>query len=208
MKRLRNISAVVIALGTMTIGSVLPAQELPSAKTAYKQLYSIAKKPTEVRILREDLIPANLLPAIKAAATVQKYYEALALSPSEGIQGGSAFQAVNYHTPETANAAALAGCNAKKKKESEACVVVAQFVPKKYEGAGDFSLSYVASVEFAHKYRRKSKHRAFAISLSTGNWGHATGAASQEAAKAAAIADCAQKSDGAGAGDCAVVSVD
>ncbi len=208
MKRLRIMSTALLVVGSLTTGSALFAQELLSAKAAYKQLYSTAKKPTEVRILREDLIPASLVPAIRAAAAVQKYYEAFALSPSEGIQAGSAFQAINYHSAATANAAALAGCNAKKKKASEDCVVVAEFLPKGYKGAREFSLSYVASVEFAKKYRRKAKHRAFAVSVASGNWGHAIGAGSQAEAEAAAVADCTQKSGGAGAADCAVVSVD
>jgi hypothetical protein len=182
------------------------AQEVPSARTAHKQLYRTGNKMTEVRIVRRDLIPPNLIPVIESAAKIQKYYEAFAVSPTEGISSTSAFQAINFHTIASANAAAVNGCNAKKKSDSEDCVVVAEFLPKGYDGPRSFSLSAIASKEFSKKYRRSGKQKAFAISPTTGFWGRAVKAASIEQARAVAVAECKKQAAAVGGQDCVVVS--
>jgi len=182
------------------------AQDLPRARVAVKQLYKTGKKATEVKILRPDLIPAPLLPAIKRAATIQKYYEAMAASPSEGLQSGSAFQAINHHTAAAADAAAIAGCNAKKKKGSDDCVVVAEFLPKGYAGPRAISLSMNATKVFAGKYRRAFRNKAFAISPSSGEWGWVKRAKTLDQAKSGALAACAQKAAAKGANDCRLIS--
>jgi len=189
-----------------TIAVPVSAQGVPSARTANKQLYRTGKKMTEVRIVRRDLIPPNLIPVIEGAAKIQKYYEAFAVIPTEGISATSAFQAINFHTIATANAAAVNGCNAKKKAESEDCVVVAEFLPKGYDGPRSFSLSAIASKEFSKKYRRSGKQKAFAISPATGFWGRAVKVGSLEAARAAAVAECKAQAAAVGGQDCVVVS--
>ncbi len=206
MKILRGCVVPVLVTALMAFPAL--AEDLPTAKTAHKQLYKTGKRATVVRILREDLIPEALLPAIKMAARIQKYYEAMAVSPTEGMQSRSAFQAINHHTVEAAHAAAIAGCNAKKKKASEDCVVVAEFLPKAYKAPRAFSLSALASAEFSKKYRRSGKSKAFAISPSTGHWGRAVKAASPEEARAAALAECAELAAVDGGKDCVVVSQD
>ncbi len=202
IKRVFVLAGLALALG----GTVAMAQQVPNARKAGRQLYRVGRNMTEVRIVRPDLIPDALKPAIKSAASVQKYYEAFAVSPSEGLQADSAFQAINFHTAAEAGAAAVAGCNAKKKKESEACVVVAEFLPKKYDGPRAFSLSANATVAFGKKYRYKGRKKAFAISPQTGNWGQAVRAATLAEARAKALADCAAKALAAGGSDCRVVS--
>ncbi|NOX40725.1 MAG: hypothetical protein GXP05_09475 [Alphaproteobacteria bacterium] len=194
----------LIFVGTLAVP--VSAQDVLSARAANKQLYRTGKKMTEVRIVRRDLIPPNLIPVIEGAAKIQKYYEAFAVSPTEGISATSAFQAINFHTIASANAAAVSGCNAKKKAESEDCVVVAEFLPKGYDGPRAFSLSAIASKEFSKKYRRSGKQRAFAISPATGFWGRAVKANSIEAARTTAVAECKSRAAAVGGQDCVVVS--
>lgn len=197
---------VATGLALAVIGSVASAQQVPNTRSAARQLFRVGKGTTEVRIVRPDLIPDALKPAIKAAAAFQKYYEAFAVSPSEGIEASSAFQAINFNTAAEAGAAAVAGCNAKKAKKSRDCVVVADFLPKKYDGPRAFSLSANATKAFFKKYRWKGRYKAFATSAQTGNWGFAVRAATIAKARAKALANCAAKATAVGQNDCKVVS--
>lgn len=199
--RITLTTLAILAAGTATAG------DLPTAKEAAKNLYKTGRNPTVVRVLVPDMVPESYAAALKSAAKVQKFFEAMAASPSEGMLAASATLAANFHSAEAAHAAAIAGCNAKKAAGAKACVVIAEFLPKKYRGPGGFSLSFQATEAFG-KYRRAKGSKAFAISDSTGNWGEAVKAASPEAASAAAIAVCAAKAAKHGAKDCRVVSVD
>ncbi len=182
------------------------AQDLPNAREAAKMLHKTGKSATEVHILRPDLVPESYKIALQQAAGVQKYFEALAVSPTEGLLASSGTQAINFHTAATAHAAAIYGCNKKKKAASESCVVVAEFLPKGYNGPSGFSLSSNATEEFTGKYKRAWKSKAFAISPSTGNWGSAIKAANPDEARILSLADCNAKPSGNG--DCVVVSQD
>jgi len=182
------------------------AQDLPTAREGQKLLASVAKNTTEVRILRPDLVPEIYQTALTQAAGLQKFFEALAISPTEGMLGKSGIHAINFHSAADAHKAAIAGCNKKKLKASKSCVVVAEFLPKGYSPSATFSLSHNATVEFTAKYKRSGKSKAFAISHSTGNWGQAVKAGSTAAAQAAALVDCNAKTGGNG--DCIVVSAD
>ncbi|MFQ5437736.1 MAG: 5-aminolevulic acid synthase [Paracoccaceae bacterium] len=206
MNFIQTAGATCIALICSALASPVLAGDLPTSKQAKKMLFKAGKKPTEVRFLREDLIPANMIPAFRMGASMQKYYESLAISPTEGLRAKSAFQAVNFHSAASADRAALAGCNAAKKKKSDDCVVIVQFVPKGYDGPRDFSLSALATADFSRKYRWARKNKAFAISPETGNWGRALKAKTLEAARAAAIAECSAMAGGAGDAGCVVVS--
>jgi len=190
----------------VAVSGAADAGEILSARVARSMLYKVGKNPTEVKILREDLIPPNLIPVIKMGAKIQKYYEALAVSPSEGLQSGSAFQAINFHSEADAASAATTGCNAKKKKDSDDCVVVAEFLPKGYDGPRKFSLSAIATATFAKKYRWSRKNKAFAISPLTGNWGQATKATSAQAARSQALAACSAMAGVGGDNSCVIVS--
>jgi len=194
---------VLPMIAAVFVTSLASAQEVPNARDAAKQLFKTGKRATIVNILRPDLVPESLLSALKQAPQIQKYYEAFAASPSEGMSAPSAFLAVNYHSAAGAHAAAISVCNAKKKKASQGCVVVAEFLPKGYTEPRAFSLSANATVAFK-KYRRAGKNKAFAISEATGQWGQAVKAASTVAAQSAALAECTAK----GAKDCRIVSLD
>ena len=204
LKLLRNLvlPAALMALAA----NAAQAQDLPTAAEARKDLYKTGKRVTIVRILVPDLVPAPYKTALEKAASIQKYYEAMAASPSEGMLAASASHAANHHSAAAAHEAAIAGCNAKKKSGSKACVVVAEFLPKTYEGPRDFSLSANATEVFGKSYRRARGDKAFAISPQTGNWGEAVKAGSLEAARAEALAACAAKAAKAGAKDCVLVS--
>lgn len=197
-----------LAAASLMMAGAVAAQELPSAKMASKQLYKTRKNSTIVRILVPDLVPAPYQAALENAAKLQKYYEAMAASPTEGMLAESAVHAINHHSAAAAHKAAISGCNAKKKKASKSCVVIAEFLPKGYTGPQSFSLSFNASDLFAKKYKRAGKSKAFAISTSTGHWGDDVKADSVEAAKSAALAACATKAAKDGGDDCAIVSVD
>jgi hypothetical protein len=197
----------VLGFGLALMGSIAFAQEVPKARDAQKQLFKVGKRAVELKVLRPDLVPDNYKAALETAVGIQKYYEAMAASPSEGMLASSATLAVNYHSAETAGVAAIAGCNAKKKEESEPCVVIAEFLPKGYDGPRAFSLSFNATEAF-RKYRRAGKPKAFAISPATGEWGQAVKAGSIAAADQAALAACAVLAAKKEAGDCRIVSRD
>lgn len=204
MKR-KFLAIASLALATLAATS-LGAQDLPNARDAAKQLFKTGKNKTMVRIVRPDLVPAQYQDALQNAAKLQKFYEAMAASPSEGLLAPSASQAINHNSAAAAAAAAIAACDAKIKKGAEACVVVAEFLPKGYKEPRAFSLSYNASEIFAKKYKRAQKPKAFASSATTGEWGQAVKAGSVEAARAAALAECSAKAAQQGADDCVIIS--
>jgi hypothetical protein len=206
--RLARPAAYMISALLAVCGPVAQAQDLPDARTLAKALYKTGKRATEVSILRADLVPAAYRAALENAVEIQHYFEAMAASPDEGMLAGSAFLAANHHSAAAAHAAAIAGCNSKKKSASQSCVVIAEFLPKGYKGAGAFSLSHDATEYFAKEYRRAKAPKAFAISPAAGSWGAATGAGSQAAASEAALADCAAKAAKLGVKDCRLVSAE
>lgn len=206
MKFPRVIAQACLAL--IATATLAVAADLPDARTVAKGLYKTGKRAVETRVLHPDLVPAPYVSALEKAASVQNYYEAMAISADEGMLASSAFLAINFHTREAAAKAAIAGCNAAKKKSSKSCVVLAEFLPKKYNGPGVVSLSYNASEVFAKSYRRAGKPKSFAISPSSGEWGLAVKAASNDAADTAALADCAAKAKKKGFADCVLVSRD
>jgi len=202
--KIKSLAIIAVIAAAAAAGAL--AQDLPDQRTAQKMLFKDGKNATEVRILRPELIPESYQAALHQAAKLQKYYEALAVSPTEGLLAKSGTQAINFHTAAAAHVAAIYGCNKKKAKASADCVVVAEFLPKGYTGAQTFSLSNNATEEFRKAYRRGGKSKAFAISPSTGNWGQAVKAGSADAARTTALADCNAKPGGNG--DCEVVSQD
>ncbi len=202
--------AEIATMGTiiaMALGaSQVMAQQLPNARMAARDLYRTGKNATIIRFLRPDLIPAQVRATLEKAPQVQSYYAAIAISPSEGLMGKSAMQAVNFHDPASAARAAIAGCDSKRARKSAPCVVIADFLPRGYGPGRSFSLSARATEAFKGKYRRARRNKAFAVSAASGNWGMAVKAATIEEARAAALADCAAKAAKAGADDCVVVS--
>jgi hypothetical protein len=127
-----------------------------------------------------------------------RYYAAVAYSPDEGLLSEALQSAINYHSPESASAAAIAACNAARTAGTAPCRVAAQILPRDYQPRG-FTLSYDATEEFRGAYRRARAPKAFAISNATGAWGIGGSAAE-------AIATC--NAAARGAGDCRAVVQD
>ena len=105
--------------------------------------------------------------------------------------------AVNHHSVEAAEAAALRDCDAKR-KGAEPCAVAVVLRPDGWD-VRPFQLSQAATEALRKDYGR-SGPRAMAVSATTGAFGLGAG----EAAAEVAIAACAK----AGATDCAVVVAD
>lgn len=126
----------------------------------------------------------------------QPYYGAIAISPDEGLMVEATVAAVNHHTIAAAEAAALQGCEAKRKGKA-ACAVVALIRPEGFESRA-LTLSADATRAVADHYAAPG---ALAISPSTGLFALAKG----RGAGAAAIKACDEK---AGAGDCTLAFED
>lgn len=126
----------------------------------------------------------------------QPYYGAIAISPDEGLMVVATVAAVNHHSTEAAEAAALKGCEAQRKGKAD-CAVVALIRPEGFEPRA-LTLSSDASKAVAEHYKEPG---ALAISPETGLFALAAGAGAGDAA----VAACNEK---AGAGDCVVAFAD
>ncbi|SEM82945.1 protein of unknown function [Gemmobacter aquatilis] len=153
-------------------------------------------KGSAVEMLPQDVLSETDVKALTMVGTGQPYYGAIAISPSEGLMVEATVAAVNHHSTEAAEAAALKGCEEKRKGEA-ACAVVALIRPEGWE-ARDLQLSSDATAAVQGDYTAPG---ALAISGSTGMFGLAKGTD----AGAAAVAACEEK---AKAGDCVVAVAD
>lgn len=135
---------------------------------------------------------------IIAVAQDQRYFAALAFAPDAGILAEPTVMAANYHSRETAHAAALAQCN-EIREGGAPCTLALEVRPAGWE-ARTLHLSADATEAFEGSFSRAPTPRAFAISDTTAAWGTGAGAAAAEIALAA----CAE----GGAEDCRVVIAD
>ena len=126
------------------------------------------------------------------------YYAAMAVSPGDPAESGSAVALANFHSLDAAEAAALAGCEARRQTGRE-CVIVATVAPRKYD-ARPLTLSVEATVAVRGDYRKLDAPKAFAVSPSTGAWAFARGDGAR------ALAQCSAKAGEAN--DCRVVIAD
>ncbi len=189
------------------------ASPLPAAREIARQLFSTRPGRTDMRITAEWL-DADLAKGLRLAGRTQPYYGAFAASPDRGLYDESATAAVNYHDLDHAAAEALASCNARLKKGERPCVIVAEVLPKGFaRKAPRITLSMSATRAFRKSYLRARKHKAFAVSRTSGAWGMGTDARSGALAEAQALADCRaharEKSASPEAGrDCTVITRD
>lgn len=130
--------------------------------------------------------------ALEAYGADFAYYGAMAVSPGDRVDSGSAVALANFHSPEAAAAAALEGCEARR-KEGDACIIVATINPRRYENRA-LTLSVEATAALKGEYRRLEAPKAFAISPSSGAWAFARGdgtrALDQCEARAQGVRDC------------------
>lgn len=179
-----------IAAALVAISGAAAAQDLLSGKEAQRQLF---KTNGAVGAVSPTLSAADQ-DILAQVAQTQRYYGAIALSPDEGLLSEATVAAANYHSVEPARTAALAACNAKRKKGSASCVIGADILPPRYEEGRALQLNMEASTAVAKDYRRLRGDKSFAISEGTGNWGFGE-------SDAAALSACASQ----GASDCAVL---
>lgn len=127
------------------------------------------------------------------------YYGAVAAAPADGLVGPATQIAQNLHSPQAANAAALAACQ---KLAHSACSVVAQILPKGFK-ARPLTLSQTATADFG-SYRKAKGPKAMAASASTDAWAVATGIGASVGARR----ECDRLAASHGVKDCAVVVAD
>lgn len=163
-----------------------------SGKDAKKMLF--APVLAEVEILAEAGLPQDQAQVLVMVGEGQPYYGAIAIAPEEGLMSEATVAAANFHDTTAAASAALAECNAKKKTATE-CVVAGFIRPKGWQDTG-FGLSSDASAALKDY---KMKTGAFAVSVSTGAFGMASGQGAAESA----LQNCAAKNEKAT--DCALV---
>ncbi|MFN4099852.1 MAG: 5-aminolevulic acid synthase [Pararhodobacter sp.] len=154
-----------------------------------------------VEVLRHDMTGLSEQEAsvLTSVVQTQKYYAAVAYAPDMGIMAEPTVMSANYHSPEAARAAALAGCNARRTGGRD-CALALEVRPAGWEARG-LSLSADATTDFETTYLAASGSRALAVSASSGQWGIGRG----NAAAAEAVAACQTDT---GVSDCAVVIAD
>jgi hypothetical protein len=184
-----------LAAGLALLATGAVAEPMAAAQ-ARKALYS-AKTPLAVVMRKHPKLTPDQENILTQIVPGQPYYGAIAFSPDEGLAVEATVAAVNHHSVEAAEAAALAGCEAKRLGE-EPCAVVVVLRPDGWE-ARPLQLSQAATEALRKDYGR-SGPRAMAVSASTGAYGIGAG----EGAAEAAVTACAK----AGATDCAVVVAD
>lgn len=180
-----------IALIALTaITGAADAQQAMSYSDARKQLFR--ENGRTVTIADLDFLGAAERNALEAYAGGFDYYAAMAVSPGDPADSGSAVAVANYHSAEAAQAAALSACEAKR-RTGKACVVVATVTPRRYQ-ARALTLSAEATAAIKDGYRKLDAPKAFAISPSSGAWAFARGdggrALEQCRAKSQSAADC------------------
>ena len=99
-----------------------------------------------------------------------RYYASIAFSPDDGMVHDSLQAAMNYHSFEASDRAAVKACNALKSKAARNCEVAARVVPKRFKDRA-LMLSIDATVGFKTTYLKAKAPKSFAISASAGNWG-------------------------------------
>lgn len=176
----------------LALGAPLAAEPL-TGKEARKLLF--APDRAEVEMLPDHGLSEADAKVLAMVGGDQPYYGAIAISPAEGIMVEATVAAVNHHSTEAAEAAALKGCDEKRKAEAP-CKVVALIRPKGWEPRA-LMLSRDATAALRKEYKAPG---AIAVSPSTGIFSMTAG----DGAADLAVAECGRES---AASDCiAVVS--
>jgi len=190
--------AAAIALAAIALGPLEAAAQTLTERQARDQVAS--PRGVDVRVADLPFLTGDMRRQIAQAAEEFPYYAALVLSPGDPQANQSGVAMVNYHSPEAATRAALEACNKRRTTGAE-CVVVAQVLPRRYQG-GRLTLSREATEALRDDFRRMDSPKALAISPDTGQFGFARGDGSR------ALADCNAKAAEQGARDCRIVVAD
>ena len=165
--------------------------DVVDTKAAQAQLFSVKGYTLQVsgKLSKQDQkTVAGIVPLIaEQLRQPVRYYASIAYSPDDGLVHEALQAAMNYHSFEASDAAAVAACNKVKSRGARACQVAARVLPKGYKPR-DLTLSLDATAGFNRKYRKTRGPKSFAISNATGAWG--MGASDQAALGACKAKDC------------------
>jgi len=189
----------VTALALPLLTLALPVLADPvDTRTARDLLF----RSDRVEVVRLDMsgLSEQEVTVLTTVAQTQKYYAAIAFAPDAGIMAEPTVMAANHHTPDSARAAAVEGCDARRGRNGRACVIALEVRPTGWEQRA-LMLSADATTAFNDDYRRGRGTRAFAVSLASGQWGIGRGDGAADAALAACQGDSTVS-------DCAVVIAD
>ncbi|MFW5881607.1 MAG: 5-aminolevulic acid synthase [Roseicyclus sp.] len=167
------------------------AQDLPNLREARGFLFA-GDGAVEWEVIPDPALDPADVETLDALNTIQPqpYYAALALAPDAGLASEVTALAANHHDERNARAAALAACEANRAGQGRPCIVALVIRPEGWEPGRPLQLSAQATAALDDTYRALPRRaRAFAISLSTGQWG--AGADRAEAIAACGAADCA-----------------
>lgn len=187
----------VLIAAIVALPGVATAQTVDS-KAARKALFS--ERGRSVTVANLDWITPDVRKATEQYAAGFAYFGAMALSPGDPAETGSAVTVQNYHSLEAAERAALDGCNARR-TTGKPCVIVASIAPRGYKPR-NLTLSLGATRALKKEFRKLSEPRAFAISPSTGAFGWARGDGAR------ALSQCNSGAQKKGVTDCAIVVFD
>lgn len=188
MNRCLSIAALCLASAT---GPLLAAeQDILTGAEVSDVLFGLAGRSVEVAEV--DWLGRDERRALQAYGAEFPYFGAMAVSPGDRADSGSAVSVANYHAPQAAEAAALADCEARR-VEGAPCVILATIAPEGFEMRG-LTLSVTATAALVEGYSELAAPKAFAISPSTDVFAFAEGdgteALDQCAASAPEARDC------------------
>lgn len=186
-----RLTLLALVLATPALADPVPGE------TARGQLFRADR--VEVATYDVSGLSEQEVALLTQVAQTQRYYAAIAFAPAQGIMAEPTVMAANYHSLESARAAAQAQCNAQRSGGS-ACQIAMEVRPSGY-APREVTLSADATEGFNRDYRRARGERALAISPSTGLWSIARGAGAAEAAIAGCRGDTTTN-------DCTVVIAD
>ena len=189
----------VLAIGMGLAAGSAAAQDVATGRQAAAMLFGAG---TEGVIVGSPALPPPVIDAIRTEAGRQKYYGAMAWSPSEGIAAPSAVMVANFHDLVAAETVALRACNDARARGAAACEVIAHIRPEGYQPR-DVQLNADATRGF-RIYRQGSGEKALAISRATGEWQFEKG----EGAAARALAGCNRLAARARVSDCQILVQD
>ena len=193
-----RINGLAAALAvSLAIAAPLAEADPVDSKTAKRMLFGTG---SEAVIGQVDFIDSAVAKAIQQAAGQIPYYGAIAVSPGEPTSSNLMATMANFHSPEAAQQAALANCNARR-TTGRPCVVIATVVPKKFKPQ-PLTLSVEATKVFGKEYRKLAAPKALAISPSTGVFAADRGDGGR------AISRCNAAAQAKGSADCRVVIAD
>lgn len=194
MKGIRGVPVRVIITLISILLAAPAAADIVDTKGARAQLYPV--KGYSVRVssslsAEEQGLVRGIVPLMaEQLRQPVRYYASIAYSPDDGLVHEALQAAMNYHSFEASDAAAVSACNKLRSSGAASCRVAARVLPKGFEPRV-LTLSVDATAGFERQYRKAKGPKFFATSRATGAWGMGT-------SDGAALSAC-------GAQDCAIV---